>query len=94
VAVSRREREAAGSLVGGSGDPMLRVHCPVDDPGEVRFDQLYEPAHPPVTRSMLFAWPTAWAVTATAGAGLAVVAVVGTTVRGRRRSVDDADAVG
>ena len=91
VAVSRREREAAGSLVGGSGDPMLRVHCPVDDPGEVRFDQLYEPAHPPVTRSMLFAWPTAWAATATAGA---VLAVVGTAVRGRRRSVDDADTVG
>ncbi|MDP1819362.1 MAG: glycosyltransferase family 39 protein [Acidimicrobiales bacterium] len=93
VAISASEREPAGSLIGAAGDPMLRVHCPADDPGQVRFEQLYDPAHPPVTRSVLFAWPTIWAVGAT-GAALAAVGWFAWGLAGVRRSaVDDADAV-
>lgn len=35
----------------------MRVHCPVDDPRGVRFDQVYDPGHPPVPRAILQSWP-------------------------------------
>jgi hypothetical protein len=85
VAISSAEREPAGSLVGGSGDPMFRAFCPVDDPRAVRFEQTYPPGHPPLERWMLYAWPVVWVVAAVVGA--LVTAVVSLTA-GRPRTAD------
>jgi hypothetical protein len=78
VAVSGTELEPAGSLVGGDGDPMVRVHCPVDDAGRVRFNQLYDMGHPPLTRRFIHAWPALWVEVS----GVAMVIVLVLSMRG------------
>jgi len=96
VAISVPEREPAGSLVGGTGDPMLRVHCAAEDPRAIRFEQLYSTIHPPLTRSMLYAWPVAWVVVSGIAAfGALLSALVPRPRPRRRRSADgdDADAL-
>lgn len=57
IGASGSERAPEVKLVGGTGDPSIRVHCPVDDPGALRFDQVYDPGHPPVPRWLLQSWP-------------------------------------
>src|SRR5690606_15454490 len=64
VAISASEREPAGSLVGGTGDPMIRVLCRFDDPRAVRFELKYSTGHPPMSRWMLYWLPVAWPILA------------------------------
>jgi hypothetical protein len=81
VAVSSVEREPAAALVGGAGDPMVRAHCPVSDPGAVRFPQLYDPTHPTISRRSLRAWPTLMA----AATSMATACAIGWALLGLRR---------
>ncbi len=72
VAISVTERAPEASLDGAAGDPMVRAHCPVDDPGDVRFEQLFD-RNPPVPRSLLELWPTLNAIGVTVAAAAAVL---------------------
>ena len=98
VAVSLAEVEPAASLYRAAGDPevegdpLVRAHCPVEDAGALRFEQLFDPGHLPLSRTAVQAWPTAWAGLGTAAA---VASAVWALAGRRRRSgvdVDDADA--
>jgi hypothetical protein len=56
VVVSVAERESRTSAIGGTGDPVVRAYCAVDDPEARRFSQMYPPQHPPLSRRAILGW--------------------------------------
>jgi hypothetical protein len=61
VGTARHRGTVAGP--GGSvaasavGVPAVRLYCPVRDPADVRFGQLYRTDHPPLSLGTVLAWP-------------------------------------
>ncbi|HEX7276334.1 MAG TPA: glycosyltransferase family 39 protein [Acidimicrobiales bacterium] len=82
VGASRADTDPHLALPGGTGDPVARLYCQVDDPERARFDQQFPPLHPrQIGYSAVQAWPRAWA-----GLGMVgLAAAVGNALRRPRR---------
>lgn len=87
VAVSSSEREPAAFLDGDPADPLVRVWCRVDadQAADERFEVMYDPQHPDLTRTQLRAWPRLLFAGAAAATVLAVAATVAALLADRRR---------
>lgn len=73
------DRNPAISLSGATGDPVIRLYCPVDNPDEFRFKQMFYPGHLDLSYSLVRAWADiwyriGWALVAVSAAGMAVMA--------------------
>jgi hypothetical protein len=63
VGASLADTDSHLALSAGTGDPVARLYCRVDDAERVRFDQQFPPLHPrQIGYSTVRLWPRAWAV--------------------------------
>lgn len=86
ISASTADREPSVSLVGDTGDPVIQVYCPHDNPVEARFSKLFTPDHPKWIRyGQLKAWPVAWAWTGRAS--LLALPIVVVMVCRRKRMI-------
>ena len=71
-------------LLDGVGDPVARLYCPVPEPAELRFEQLYRPLHPrQVSYGFLQGGPRAWAAGGVVAFVIMLLAAVRRQVPGR-----------
>lgn len=72
IGASDADRAPTAALVGGEGDPLVRVYCAVQNAEAFRFEQRFDPEHSSaLSRTVVRGWPRAWALAgaaATAGA--------------------------
>jgi hypothetical protein len=73
------DRDPTISLTGATGDPVVRLYCPVENPNEFRFKQMFYPGHLDLSYSLVRAWADVWywigwALVGASVAGIAVVA--------------------
>jgi len=60
VSYSPNRNDSFITAPGVAGDPVMRLYCLVEDAKTQRFDQLYPPQHPDLSRATLRLWPAIW----------------------------------